>query len=86
MQKLYFCFVQIIEIIDLEARKYNLIKELFSIESETIIDTLERVLKREKDESYEISDEHKKELDNRLDNYAKNPENILDWKDVKNNW
>lgn len=71
---------------DLEARKYQLIKELFSIESETIIDTLERVLKREKEDFQEISDEHKNELDIRLDNFAKNPENILDWKDVKNNW
>ena len=71
---------------DLEARKYHLIQELFNIERESIIDTLERVLKREKEEHQVISTEHKKELDNRLENYKNNPNDVLDWKDVKNDW
>lgn len=71
---------------DLEARKYHLIKELFSIESEIIIDTLERVLKREKEEIQELSIEHKKELDIRLESYKNNTDDVLDWKEVKNDW
>ena len=47
---------------DLEARKYHFIQELFSIERESIIDALERVLKREKEEHQEISTEDKKNL------------------------
>lgn len=34
----------------------------------------------------EISAEHKKELDNRLESYKKNPGNVLDWEDVKHDW
>lgn len=71
---------------DLEARKYHFIQELFSIDSESIIDTLERVLKREKEEHQKVSAEHKKELDNRLESYKNNPNDVLDWKDVKNDW
>ena len=40
---------------DLEARKYNFIQELFNIDKEKIMTTLERVLKREKEEHQEIS-------------------------------
>jgi t-SNARE complex subunit (syntaxin) len=71
---------------DLEARKYHFIKELFNVNSESIIDTLERVLKHEKEALQEISAEHKKELDNRLESYKSNPNTVLDWKDVKNDW
>jgi putative addiction module component (TIGR02574 family) len=71
---------------DLEARKYNFIQELFTIERESVIDTLERVLKREKEEYQEVSTENKKELDNRLESYKNNPNDVLDWKDVKENW
>ncbi|MDP5092415.1 MAG: addiction module protein [Polaribacter sp.] len=71
---------------DLETRKYHLIKELFNIESEIIIDTLERVLKREKEEIQELSFEQKKELDNRLESYKNNADDVLDWKEVKNDW
>ncbi len=71
---------------DLEARKYHFIKELFSVEKESIIDTLERVLKREKEAYQDVPVEHKKELDKRLKSYKNNPDDVLDWKDVKNNW
>lgn len=71
---------------DLEARKYHFIQELLSIENVSIIDTLERVLKREKEEQQEVSIEHKKELDNRLGIYKDNPDEVLDWKDVRNDW
>lgn len=71
---------------DLEARKYHFIQELFSIDRESIIDTLERVLKREKEQYQEISTDHKKELDNRLESYKNNPDDLLDWDDVKRDW
>lgn len=85
-QKLYICYTTNTHIMDLEARKYHFIQELFTIERESVIDTLERVLKREKEEYQEISTEHKKELDNRLESYKNNPNDVLDWKDVKENW
>lgn len=68
---------------DLEARKYHFIKELLSIDRESILDALELVLKREKEGHQEISAEHKKELDNRLEDYKSDPNNVLDWEDVK---
>lgn len=71
---------------DLEARKYNFIQELFSVDKEDIMTTLERVLKQEKEEHQEISPLHKKELNNRLESYNKNPDDILNWEDVKRNW
>tara|TARA_B100000780_G_scaffold2175_1_gene1867 strand:+ start:2038 stop:2253 length:216 start_codon:yes stop_codon:yes gene_type:complete len=70
---------------DLEARKYNFIQELFTIK-ESSMTILERVLKHEKEEYQEISTEHKKELDNRLESYKKNPDDVLDWSAIKENW
>lgn len=71
---------------DLEARKYHFIQELFNIDSERIIETLERVLKHEKEQSQDISSELKKELDSRLKSYNNDTENILDWENIKNDW
>lgn len=85
-QKLYICYNKNTSIMDLEARKYNFIQELFTISKESSMSVLERVLKREKEEYQEISIEHKKELNNRLESYKNNPNDVLDWKDVKENW
>lgn len=71
---------------DLEVRKYNFIQELFSIEKEKIMTSLELVLKQEKEEHEEISVKNKKELDNRLESYKKNPDDVLDWDNLKNDW
>jgi putative addiction module component (TIGR02574 family) len=71
---------------DLEARKYNFIQELFSIDKEKIMTALENVLKQEKEENQELSAVDKKELDNRLESYKNNPNNVLDWEDVKRDW
>jgi len=71
---------------DLQARKYNFIQEIFNIDKENIIDSLERVLKHEKETYQEISASNKKELDHRLESYKSNPNDVLDWKDVKENW
>lgn len=70
----------------LDARKYHLIQELFDIKKESIIDALERVLKREKEAHQEMSKAHKKELDNRIENYKNNPSDLVDWEDVKRDW
>ncbi len=71
---------------DLEARKYNFIQELFSIDKENIMTTLEHVLKKEKEEHQEISIAQKKELDGRLESYKNNPDDVLDWEDIKQDW
>ena len=71
---------------DLEARKYNFIQELFGIDKESIMTALERVLKQEIEEQQEVSAMQKKELDNRLESYKNNPDDVLDWEDVKGAW
>ena len=71
---------------DLQARKYNFIQELFNVNRESIMDALERVLKQEKSEFQEVSKAHKEELDSRLKSYKENPNDVLDWEDVKQNW
>ncbi|WP_438963088.1 addiction module protein [Nonlabens sp.] len=71
---------------DLEARKYQFIQELFKIDKEQVMTALERVLKREKEEQEDITLAHKKELDHRLTAYKENPDNVLDWEDVKSDW
>lgn len=71
---------------DLEARKYQFIRELFKVDKEQVMTALERVLKREKEEYQEISSAHKKELESRLKSYKKNPNDLLDWEDVKADW
>jgi hypothetical protein len=48
---------------NLESRKYNIIQELFKVKEESVIYTLEQVLKKEKIESIDISEELKKILD-----------------------
>lgn len=85
-QKLYLYRSKKLSIMDLETRKYNFIQELFSIDKEKIMTALERVLKQEKEENQEVSAAYKKELDNRLESYKNNPNNVLDWEDVKRDW
>lgn len=85
-QKLYICYTRNTEIMDLEVRKYHFMQELFGVDRESIMDVLERALKREKEQYQEIPAEHKKELDNRLESYKNNPNDILDWEDVKRDW
>lgn len=85
-QKLYICYNRNTIIMDLQLRKYNFIQQLVDVEKESIIDALERVLKREKEEHQEISTAHKKELDKRLKSYKENPNDVLNWEAVKNDW
>lgn len=85
-QKLYLYRSKKLNIMDLETRKYNFIQELFSIDKEKIMTALERVLKQEKEENQEVSVAYKKELGNRLESYKNNPNNVLDWEDVRRDW
>lgn len=71
---------------DLETRKYHLIEELFKIEKESVIASLEKVLKREISEDSQVSTAQKKELDKRLKNYKNNPDNVLEWEEIKDDW
>ena len=51
---------------DLESRKYNIIQELFKVKEESVIYTLEQVLKKEKIDSIDIPEDLKKILDKGL--------------------
>ncbi|MBC5835134.1 addiction module protein [Flavobacterium sp. F372] len=82
---LYICITNIYNIMDLATRKYNFIQEVFSIENE-IFEKLEKILKKEKTEKSEIPLDHKLELEKRLEEYRKNPENVLNWSDLKEKW
>lgn len=70
---------------DIATRKYNFIQEVFSIENETF-EKLEKILKEEMAEKTKIPLEHKVELEKRLDAYKKDPDNVLNWSDVKEKW
>ena len=70
----------------LETRKYNSIQRLFNVHSEEIVSALELVLEKHKEEGNTISLSHKKLLHEGVQTYIDNPENILDWNDVKNDW
>ena len=70
---------------DLATRKYNFIQELINIDEESVIEALERVLKREK-EHQEVPAAHKHEIDKRLEDYLNNPVDLLDWESVKKDW
>ncbi len=69
---------------DLAARKNNFIQEIKNVEKESVIDALERVLKRENEEHQKMPSAHAKELDERLASYHNNPDDLLDWDDIKN--
>jgi len=73
-------------IMDLKTRKYNFIQELFKVDKEKVMTALERVLKQETEEHQEISKTDKKELDSRLKNYKDNPDDVLDWEEVRRDW
>lgn len=71
---------------NLATRKYYFIQELMNIDKESVMDALERIIKREKEEHQDLSPELKKELDYRLKLYRENPEDVLDWDEIKESW
>lgn len=64
--------------------KYTTIEDL-----EKEIDTLgelEKILQKYRFDKLEISSEHIDELDKRLEIYRENPQDLLDWDDIKKDW
>jgi hypothetical protein len=72
-------------IMDLAARKYSFIEEIFKVENDTF-EKLEKILKKDKIEKTGVPSEHKAELDKRLEAYRENPQDLLDWDEIKNEW
>lgn len=70
---------------DLSARKYSFIEEIFKVEEDTF-EKLEKILKKEKMDKLGVPSEHKEELDNRLESYKENPQDLLDWDAIKKDW
>jgi chromosome condensin MukBEF MukE localization factor len=64
--------------------KYTTIEDLEK-ENDTF-DKLEKILKKEKLEKIGVPSEHKDELDKRLESYRENPQDLLDWDEVKKDW
>jgi hypothetical protein len=80
----YLCYKELY-IMDLAERKYNFIAEIFTVEEETF-EKLEKILKKDKIEKTEVPLEHIAELDKRLESYRENPQNLLDWEEIKKDW
>lgn len=55
-----------LRIMDLEARKYNFIQELFKVEKPGIMDKLEKLLKKEQTEEYIDIEEYNSSIDQSL--------------------
>lgn len=72
-------------IMDLSARKYSFIEEIFKVEEDTF-EKLEKILKKEKLDKLGVSLEHKDELDKRLEAYRENSQDLLDWDAIKKDW
>jgi len=70
---------------DLASRKYSFIQELTTVD-ESLLEKLEKVLKMAKAKKVEIPSEHKAELEKRLEAYKENPQDLLDWNEIKNEW
>ena len=64
--------------------KYTTIEELEK-ENDTL-EKLEKILKKYKLEKIGFPSEHKDELDKRLEAYRENPQDLLDWDEIKKEW
>lgn len=71
---------------DLVARKNRFIEEVRNIEDEKILKSLEVTLKKKKQELKKPSPAQKTELDSRLENFQKHPNDLLDWEEVSKDW
>ena len=66
-QKLYLCYNKSIEIMDLEARKYEFIQKLFNV-NETLFEKLETIINKETKEPKRISlEQYNKEIDEAIE-------------------
>ena len=82
---LYICNALNKSNMDLSARKYSFIEEIFKVEEETFT-KLEKFLKKEQLDKMEVSLDDKEELNKRLESYRTNPQDLLDWEDLKGQW
>lgn len=64
--------------------KYATIEDL-EIENDALVE-LEKILQKYKLNKIGVPSEHKEELDNRLESYKENPQDLLDWDDIKKDW
>jgi len=71
---------------DLQTRKYQVIKELFKVESEQVIEIMENILNVQNENKIALPAWQKDILDERLKELEANPENLLDWDTIKEKW
>lgn len=64
--------------------KYTTIEDLEN-ENDTL-EELEKILQKYKLNKLGVPSEHKDELDKRLESYRENPQDLLDWDAVKEDW
>jgi len=64
--------------------KYTTIEDL-EIEIDTLLE-LEKVLQKYNLNKFGVPAEHKDELDKRLEAYRNNPQDLLDWDEIKKEW
>ena len=65
----------------LEARKIELVQRILRIENPALLEDLISMI--EEQQSYELSVEQKKVLDDRLSAHKENPNLVRSWEDVK---
>lgn len=64
--------------------KFTTIEDL-EIEINTL-EELEKILQKFKLDKLGVPSEHKDELDKRLEAYRENPQDLLDWDEIKKDW
>jgi len=77
-----------INVMDLQADIKWILEELKDVKDPTLIEAFKNMLKYRRkvsESSYEISDEHKEILDQRLADHKANPNSGRSWKEVKSN-
>ncbi|MHA7060241.1 addiction module protein [Aquimarina sp. M1] len=75
-------------VMDLQADIKWILEELKDVKDPTLIEAFKNMLKYRRkvsESSYEISDEHKEILDQRLADHKANPNSGRSWKEVKSN-
>ncbi len=64
---------------NIESERQIIIEKLNEVNEEWLLKAIKRLL-----EIDEVEEEHKKIIDERLSDYSRNPEDLLEWDDVKN--
>ena len=78
-----------INVMDLNADIKWIRKELKEVKDPTLIEAFKNLLlyrKKVSDTPYEVSEEQKAVLDERLAYHKANPDELLDWEDVRGKW